>query len=75
MANAPPVDDTHDRQVRFDLCKADDESLSNVDVSLNPDKCEPVCLEFYAGKLFTGQDVRRSERHVPYSYFGERPVF
>jgi hypothetical protein len=27
-------------------------------MSLNPDPFEPVRLEFYAGKLFTGQDIR-----------------
>jgi hypothetical protein len=58
-ANEPPIDSLRDRQVRFDLtCKGGDGSLSNVEVSLNPDKCEPVRLEFYAGKLFTGQDIR-----------------
>jgi hypothetical protein len=43
-------------------CKGDDESFSNVEVSLNPDKCEPVRLEFYAGKLFTGQDIRGADK-------------
>jgi predicted transposase/invertase (TIGR01784 family) len=27
-------------------------------MSLNPDAFEPIRLEFYAGKLFTGQDIR-----------------
>jgi hypothetical protein len=58
-ANEPPADSIRDRQVRFDLtCKGGGGELSNVEVSLNPDKCEPVRLEFYAGKLFTSQDIR-----------------
>jgi hypothetical protein len=62
-SSEPPIDNLRDRQVRFDLtCKGDDGSLSNVEVSLNPDKCEPVRLEFYAGKLFTGQDIRGTDK-------------
>jgi predicted transposase/invertase (TIGR01784 family) len=62
-ATEPPIDNLRDRQMRFVLtCKGDDGSLSNVEVSLNPDKCEPVRLEFYAGKLFTGQDIRGIDR-------------
>jgi predicted transposase/invertase (TIGR01784 family) len=57
--NEPPIENIRDRQIRFDLsCKADDGGLLNVEMSLNPDKCEPVRLEFHAGKLFTGQDIR-----------------
>jgi predicted transposase/invertase (TIGR01784 family) len=57
-ANEPPIDNTRDRQIRFDIhCKASEGSLVNVEMSLNPDACEPVRLEFYAGKLFTGQDI------------------
>jgi hypothetical protein len=39
-------------------CKADDGSLSNVEMSLNPDRFEPVRLEFHVGRLFAGQDIR-----------------
>jgi predicted transposase/invertase (TIGR01784 family) len=31
-------------------------------MSLNPDPFEPVRLEFHAGKLFTGQDIRGSDK-------------
>ena len=34
----------------------------NVEMCLNPDSFEPVRLEFYVGKLFTGQDIRGSGR-------------
>jgi predicted transposase/invertase (TIGR01784 family) len=58
-ANEPPVDNIRDRQIRFDIaCKAETGELVNVEMSLNPDAFEPVRLEFYAGKLFTGQDIR-----------------
>jgi hypothetical protein len=30
----------------------------NVEMSFNPDPFEPIRLEFHAGKLFTGQDIR-----------------
>jgi len=31
-------------------------------MSLNPDPFEPVRLEFHAGKLFTGQDIRGTDK-------------
>jgi predicted transposase/invertase (TIGR01784 family) len=58
-ANEPPIDNLRDRQMRFDInCRAENGELVNVEMSLNPDPFEPVRLEFYAGKLFTGQDIR-----------------
>jgi predicted transposase/invertase (TIGR01784 family) len=58
-ANEPPIDSLRDRQIRFDInCRAENGELVNVEMSLNPDPFEPVRLEFHAGKLFTGQDIR-----------------
>jgi len=58
-ANEQPVDNIRDRQIRFDIkCKTESGELVNVEMSLNPKPFEPVRLEFYAGKLFTGQDIR-----------------
>jgi predicted transposase/invertase (TIGR01784 family) len=71
-ANDAPVDNLRDRQIRFDItCKTSDEKLSNVEMSLNPDAHEPVRLEFYAGKLFTSQDIRGKDR----SYKDLREVY
>jgi hypothetical protein len=62
-ANEPPIDNLLDRQIRFDInCKAGDGELLNVEMSLNPDAFEPIRLEFHAGKLFTGQDIRGAEK-------------
>ena len=62
-ANEPAVDSLRDRQIRFDItCKAADGELVNVEMSLNPDPFEPVRMEFHAGKLFTGQDIRGAEK-------------
>jgi predicted transposase/invertase (TIGR01784 family) len=62
-ANEPPVDNLRDRQIRFDIaCRAENGELVNVEMSLNPDPCEPVRLEFHAGKLFTGQDIRGTDK-------------
>ena len=59
MANEPPIDNLRDRQIRFDIkCRAGNGELVNVEMSLNPEPYEPVRLEFYAGRLFTGQDIR-----------------
>lgn len=57
--NEPPVDNLRDRQIRFDIpCQAENGELVNIEMSLNPGAFEPVRLEFYTGKLFTGQDIR-----------------
>ena len=57
-ANEPPIDMLKDRQIRFDIyCKTESGELINVEMSFNPDAFEPVRLEFYAGKLFTRQNI------------------
>ena len=62
-ANEPPVDNLRDRQIRFDIrCKAENGELVNVEMSLNPDPFEPIRLEFHAAKLFTGQDIRGTDK-------------
>ena len=62
-ANEPPVDSLRDRQIRFDIsCRAVSGELVNVEMSLNPDAFEPVRLEFHVGKLFTGQDIRGTDK-------------
>jgi predicted transposase/invertase (TIGR01784 family) len=63
-ANEPAIDNVRDRQIRFDInCMAEDGELINVEMSLNPDPFEPVRLEFHAGKLFIGQDIRGREKN------------
>jgi predicted transposase/invertase (TIGR01784 family) len=62
-ANEPAIDDLRDRQIRFDIrCKAENGELVNVEMSLNPNRFELVRLEFYAGKLFTSQDIRGKDK-------------
>jgi predicted transposase/invertase (TIGR01784 family) len=62
-ANEPPIDDLRNRQIRFDIsCKTKKGELVNIEMSLNPDPYEPVRLEFHAGKLFTGQDIKGSDK-------------
>jgi len=63
-ANEPPIDNVRDRQIRFDIrCKTEKGELINVEMSLNPKPFEPVRLEYYTGKLFTGQDIRGSGKN------------
>jgi predicted transposase/invertase (TIGR01784 family) len=63
-ANEPPIDNLRDRQIRFDIrCKAKSGEQINVEMSLNPDPFEPVRLEFHAGKLFIGQDIREKKKN------------
>jgi len=56
-ANEPPIDDPGRQYVRFDAaCRTGKGEPVNVEMSYNPDASEPVCLEYYTAKLFTGQD-------------------
>jgi len=62
-ANEPAIDNIRDRQMRFDIaCQTEKGELINVEMSLNPTSIEPVRLEFHIGKLFTGQDIRGSDK-------------
>jgi len=56
--NEPPINSLKDRQIRFDInCRAENGELVNVEMSLNPDRFELVRLEYYSGKLLSGQDI------------------
>jgi hypothetical protein len=53
-----PIGNLKERNIRFDIaCKTEKGKLLNVEMSLNPDRYEPVRLEYYGGKLHTGQDI------------------
>jgi predicted transposase/invertase (TIGR01784 family) len=57
-ANEPPIDDLRQRYLRFDVaCKTKKGELVNVEMSFNPDSCEQVRLEYYVGRLFSGQEI------------------
>jgi predicted transposase/invertase (TIGR01784 family) len=58
IANEPPIDDTRQRYVRFDVaCKTEKGELVNVEMSFNPNAGEQVRLEYYAARLFVGQGI------------------
>lgn len=62
-ANEPAVGDLRDRQIRYDIhCKIDEEELADVEMTLHPLKSEPARIEYYAGELFTGQEIRGGDR-------------
>ena len=62
-ANEPPIENIRDRQIRFDInCLANNGEPINVEMCLNPNPFEPVRLEFHAGKLFTGQDIKGADK-------------
>jgi len=63
VANEPPIENVRDRQIRFDIaCKVNSGELVNIEMSLYPSPYEPVKLEFYASKLFIGQDIRGADK-------------
>jgi predicted transposase/invertase (TIGR01784 family) len=76
-ANEPPIDNIRDRQIRFDInCRTGNGELVNVEMSLNPDTFEPVRLEYYAGRLYTGQDIRgKDEEGMERSFDDLKPAY
>jgi predicted transposase/invertase (TIGR01784 family) len=63
IANEPPIDDTKQRYLRFDVaCKTTKGEPVNVEMAFNPNAHEPVRLEYHAAKLFTGQDIHGKDK-------------
>jgi hypothetical protein len=63
IANEPPVEDTRQRCLRFDVaCKTGKGELVNVEMAFNPKASEPVRLEYHAARLFTGQDIHGNDK-------------
>jgi predicted transposase/invertase (TIGR01784 family) len=72
LANEPAANNTRDRQIRFDInCKTNNGEFVNVEMSFNPDYYEPLRMEFYAAKLYTGQDIKGIDK----SYNDLKEVF
>jgi predicted transposase/invertase (TIGR01784 family) len=58
IVNEPPIDDTRQRYVRFDVvCKTKEGELVNVEMSFNPIASEQVRLEYHVARLFVGQGI------------------
>jgi predicted transposase/invertase (TIGR01784 family) len=63
-ANEPPIDDTRDRCIRYDIsCKTESGELVNIEMSLDLDIHKSARLEYYACKLFTRQDIKGSTKN------------
>jgi len=62
-ANEPPIDDSRQRCLRFDVaCKTEEGELVNVEMSFNPKTSEQVRLEYHTAKLFVGQDIHGKDK-------------
>ena len=58
IANEPPANNVFDRSIRFDIaCKAETGEIINIEMSFTPDVHEPVRLEYYTSRQFTGQGI------------------
>jgi len=63
IANEPPIDDTRQRYLRFDVaCKTKNGELVNVEMSFNPKEDELVSFEYYIARLFVSQDIHGKEK-------------
>jgi len=62
-ANEPPVDDTRQRYLRFDIsCKTANGELVNVEMSFDKNFNEPERLEYHTARLLTGQDIHGKDK-------------
>jgi predicted transposase/invertase (TIGR01784 family) len=62
-ANEPPVNNTRDRQIRFDIAvKMDNGELANVEMTLNPQTHEQLRMEYYLARYFVSQDIRGDDK-------------
>ena len=62
-ANEPPIDDSRQRYLRFDVaCKTEKSELVNVEMSFNPKTSEQVRLEYHTARLFVGQDIHGKDK-------------
>jgi len=58
-ANELPANSVFDRHIRFDIaCKVESGELVNIEMSFNPNLHEPVRLEYYASRQFSGQGIQ-----------------
>ena len=58
MANEQPINGINDRKIRYDIkCKAENGELINVEMGLHTRAYEPLRMEFYAGRLFSNQEI------------------
>ena len=58
-ANEPAVEDTRERNIRFDIsCRAESGELINIEMCFNPKPGQNERLEYYAAKLHTSQGLR-----------------
>ena len=59
VTNEPPVDDTNERSIRFDIsCRAESGEQINIEMCFNPKPYEHERLEYFAAKLLTSQGIR-----------------
>jgi predicted transposase/invertase (TIGR01784 family) len=57
--NEPPVNGIHDRQIRFDLnVRLTNGELANVEMTKDPSPYEVLRMEYYAARLYAGQEIR-----------------
>ncbi|MDR1862704.1 MAG: Rpn family recombination-promoting nuclease/putative transposase, partial [Treponema sp.] len=63
IANEPAALDIRDRQIRYDIrVKLDQGELANVEMTLFPRNFEPLRLEYYIARLFSGQEIRGTDK-------------
>ncbi|GHU48655.1 hypothetical protein FACS1894200_06160 [Spirochaetia bacterium] len=60
LANEPPIDDIHDRAIRFDICCSIRKTGVPIDIemTLYPDYHEEYRLEYLASKLLCSQHIK-----------------
>ena len=61
--NEPPILDTADKQIRYDInCVMDNGEKANVEMTIWPDVYEAYRMEYYLARLHTMQEIKGKEK-------------
>ena len=59
VANEPPIENTRDKQIRYDVnCRFSTGEYANVEITVYPDNHEPKRLEYYGARLHASQPLK-----------------
>jgi predicted transposase/invertase (TIGR01784 family) len=61
--NEVPIDDTRQRQTRYDISvRFNDGELADIELTVNPKPDENLRMEYYVSRLFVSQEIRGKDR-------------
>jgi hypothetical protein len=70
--NEVPIDDTRQRQIRYDISVIfNDGELADIELTVNPKPAENIRMEYYTARLFVSQNSRSAK----WPYMDVKPAY